>query len=140
MSMKWEETREVWLQGEQEETMSVSAEVLSYLEKGTGQLDTDVAHRRRMEWLACLVAMGIAAAVYATANNVVQVTGAILFSAAAILIGGYHWFSGRPMSLPDPATSLVAYRATLAAKFDRQIRLLRQGKYWSLAPLLALIT
>ena len=141
MNTKWEEIREVWQQNEQEETMSVSAEVMSYVEKGAGKLDTEVSRRKRTEWLGCLLVIGVAAAVYATANNALQVAGAILLGAAAVFGGGYLWFSDRPAPQPDPATSLSAYRAALVAKFDRQIQLLRQAKYWLVTPIfLGLIT
>jgi len=141
MSTQWEEIREVWRQEqeEQEEAMSVSAEVMSYLDKGTGKLDADVAEERRAEMLACLGGIGIAAAVYAFADNAVQIAGAILMGAAAILLGGHVWLSGRSILQPDPTTSLSAYRAAIAAKFDRQIRLLRQGKYWALPVFLGLL-
>jgi len=135
MSKSWEEIRKVWQQDDKEETMSVSAEVLSYLDKGAGKLDTEVSQRNLREWAACLFGIVAAALVYTTANNAFQVAGAILLGASAVFVGGYLWCFGRPAPQPDPAASLSAYRSALAAKFDRQILLLRRAKYWYVAPI-----
>lgn len=55
--------------------------------------------------------------------------------AATLFVMFYLWWSHRNRQDPDPASDARSYRAALLARYDRQIRLARNAKYWYVLPL-----
>jgi hypothetical protein len=55
--------------------------------------------------------------------------------AATVVVMLYLWWSHRSTPELDPTASVLSYQAALLARYDHQIRLLRNVKYWYVLPL-----
>jgi hypothetical protein len=61
--------------------------------------------------------------------------GALVGIASVGFVLAYLWWKHRGLHPLDPASDVAAYRAALVARYDDQIRLLRNVPYWYLLPL-----
>ena len=68
------------------------------------------------------------------APNALSIVGNALISASGVWIAFYMLRYGRAVSDPPPDRSLADYGQALLRKYDHQIRLLRNVKYWYLLP------
>lgn len=99
------------------------------------RLDRRLRARELREVLPAVLLSAMFGASFVTSTTLFAKLG----SAAIILSCGWIVYYllryGRGPASPSPAVSLDEYRAGAAAKFDHQIRLLSNVKYWYVLPL-----
>jgi hypothetical protein len=68
-------------------------------------------------------------------RNGIDRAGSIILVASSLWIIYYMWRRGGKPPDPNPDQTLEGYRRALVRKYDHQIRLLRNVKFWYLAPM-----
>ena len=68
-------------------------------------------------------------------TNALTLAGSVIIVASALWTIYYIWRHGTEPSDPNPDQTLAGYQRALARKYDHQIRLLRNVKFWYLAPM-----
>jgi hypothetical protein len=129
-----DELRELWQQ-QPATNVPQGEDMLTLVIERTRKLDRQIASRNTRE---CLVAAGVALFFAWVAWRVPDALGRAgwTIAAASMIWAAFYVlrFGAGPGS-PDRSASVAAYAALLAENYDRQIRLLRTVKYWSLLPL-----
>jgi hypothetical protein len=68
-------------------------------------------------------------------RNGIDRAGSIILVASSLWIIYYMWRRGAEPPDPNPDQTLEGYQRALVRKYDHQIRLLRNVKFWYLAPM-----
>ena len=104
------------------------------LKKITG-FDRMIRTRNRIESLAALaVAVFFAYAAWMQRNGIERL-GSVIIVAGALLIVYYIRRHGADGADPSPDQTVASFRRALVLKYEHQIRLLRNVKYWYLLPM-----
>jgi hypothetical protein len=128
-----DELRDLWQQ-QPAAPVRKGEDMLTLVIERTRKLDRQIASRNTRESLVA-AAMAIFFAWLALRPGTIERVGWTITAASLILAIFYvRRFGSGPDSL-DRIGSVATYTALLAANYDRQIRLLRTVKYWSLLPL-----
>ena len=109
--------------------------MLTLVIERTRKLDRQIASRNTRE---CLVAGAVAiffAWMAVRVPGMMERAGWTIAAASMVWAAFYLLRFGAGPGRPDRSASVAAYTALLAKNYDRQIRLLRTVKYWSLLPL-----
>jgi len=101
----------------------------------TRKFDRQIASRNTRELCGALVVMVLFAVMAWRAQGLVERIGWIITSASGVWVAFYMLRHGAGPGRPDRDASVAAYTAVLAENYDRQIRLLRNVKYWYLLPM-----
>jgi O-antigen ligase len=129
-----DELRDTWVSDSGEKRTDMR-ELIEQLEKKSRGFDRLVSRRDLRECLA-----GAAVAVLflwfaARATNPVERAAHLWLAACGVWIVFFLLRYSRMSRKPAPEQTLEAYRQALVEKYDRQIRLLKNVKYWYILPL-----
>jgi hypothetical protein len=94
------------------------------------QFDRKIFWRNFCEYAAGLV--GLIWSVYMAVRGNRPYIGMAL---GVTFVMAYLWWQHRKCTQPDPSMNVLIYEKALVERFDSQIRLLSQVKYWYLLPL-----
>ena len=97
--------------------------------------DRAIRLRNRAEIVAALVVFASFACFAWVQKNGIQRLGSMVISASALWIIYYIWRHGSEPGDPDPDQTVASYQLALRRKYEHQIRLLRNVKFWYLLPL-----
>jgi len=97
--------------------------------------DRAIRLRNRAEILAALVVSATFAYFAWVQRNGIERLGSIVIAASALWIIYYIWRYGSQPGDPNPDQTVASYRRALARKYEHQIRLLRNVKFWYLLPM-----
>jgi hypothetical protein len=97
--------------------------------------DRAIRRRNRAEIVAAVVVSASFAYFAWLQRNGIERLGSIIIAASALWIIYYIWRFGSEPGDPDPDQSAASYRRALALKYQHQIRLLRNVKFWYLLPM-----
>jgi len=101
----------------------------------TEKFDRTIRRRNIRETVAAaLVAIFFTYIAWGQRNGIDRV-GSIILVASSLWIVYYMWRRGAEPSDPNPDQTLEGYQRALIRKYDHQIRLLRNVKFWYLAPM-----
>lgn len=131
--MNDKELKEVWMS----QSASIpfdNAQLLGEIRKRTDKFDRRVRRRNWVEWATgALVVAPLTAAAFVV-DGLVRV-GCLVSVGAVLWVAYFIKRYGTAAPDPDPHMSLAEYRQALLEKYDRQIWLLKNVKYWYLLPL-----
>ena len=97
--------------------------------------DSTIRLRNRVESLAALAVAGFFAITARKQHNAIEKLGSLIIVAGALFIIYYIRRYGAEPPDPNPDQTLGGYQRALSEKYGHQIRLLRNVKFWYLAPL-----
>jgi hypothetical protein len=97
--------------------------------------DRMIRVRNRIECLAALAVAGFFTYAAWIQRNGIERLGSVVVVAGALWIVYYIWRHGTEAPDPRPDQMLASYRRALALKYEHQIRLLRNVKFWYLLPM-----
>ena len=101
----------------------------------TEKFDRTIRRRNIRETVAAaLVAIFFTYIAWGQRNGIDRV-GSIILVASSLWIVYYMWRRGAEPPDPNPDQTLEGYQRALVRKYDHQIRLLRNVKFWYLAPM-----
>lgn len=103
--------------------------------KKIAAFDRKIRLRNRTESLAALVVVGFFAIAAWKQHNAIEQLGSLIIVAGALFIIYYIRRHGAEPPDPNPDQTLGGYQRSLAEKYDHQIRLLRNVKFWYMAPM-----
>jgi hypothetical protein len=105
--------------------------------KKTEKFDRAIQRRNIREIIAAAVVAVVSACVAWVQPNSIERAGSIILVASSLWIIYYMWRHGAEPADPNPDQTLAGYQLALVRKYDHQIRLLRNVKFWYLAPFYA---
>jgi uncharacterized membrane protein len=105
-----------------------------YVLNKIASFDRTIRVRNTVESLAALLVAGLFAYMAFPQQNTIERLGKIMIVAAALWIIYYLRFRGGKAAEPPAEQTVASYVAALRAKYDYQIRLLRNVKFWYLLP------
>jgi hypothetical protein len=97
--------------------------------------DRRIEWRNKRETLAALAVAAFFAYAGWMQHNAIERAGCAIIVAGAVYIIYYIRRYGREAPDPNPDQTLEGYQRAMVSKYDHQIRLLKNVKYWYLAPL-----
>lgn len=97
--------------------------------------DRAIRRRNRAEMVAALIVSASFGYFAWVQRNGIERLGSIIIAASALWIIYYIWRFGNEPGDPDPDQTVASYRRALVRKYEYQIRLLRNVKFWYLLPL-----
>jgi hypothetical protein len=103
----------------------------------TEKFDRAIRRRNIREIVAAAVVALISSYVAWTQDNAISRASSIMLLASSLWIIYYMWRHGAEPADPNPDQTLAGYQHALIRKYDHQIRLLRNVKFWYLAPFYA---
>jgi len=103
--------------------------------KKTEKFDRTIRRRNIRETIAAAVVAVAFTYIAWGQNNGVDRAGSIILVASSLWIIYYMWRHGTEPPDPNPDQTLAGYQHALVRKYDHQIRLLRNVKFWYLAPM-----
>lgn len=110
-----------------------TAELARTIKATIHQFDRSIFWRNARDYSAGGVTLMVFAAAAVSHSPYVPLP---LFGMAAVAFFlGYLGWKHRDVHDPDPLADARAYQAALLARFDRQVRLLRNARYWYFLPL-----
>ena len=109
--------------------------MLTLVIERTRKLDRQIASRNTRECLAAAAVTVFFGWLAWRAPGLLERVGWTITAASGIWIVFYILRFGGGPGRPDRSASVAAYAALLAQGYDRQIRLLRNVKYWYLLPI-----
>jgi hypothetical protein len=108
--------------------------MLAMVIEKTRAFDKRIRVRNTTEYLATAVVVLVFARLAWKAPSAMEQTGLAIVAAGGVWIAFYILRFGTALKQPDPGANLTAYRKSLSENYDRQIRLLRNVKFWYLLP------
>ena len=103
--------------------------------KKTEKFDRTIRRRNIRETVAAaMVAIFFTYIAWGQRNGIDR-AGSIILVASSVWIVYYMWRRGAEPPDPNPDQTLEGYQRALVRKYDHQIRLLRNVKFWYLAPM-----
>lgn len=105
--------------------------ILARMEK----FDRVIRRRNIQETVAALVVAAFFTYIARKQTNALQLAGSVIIVASSLWTIYYMWRHGAEPSDPNPDQTLAGYQRALARKYDHQIGLLRNVKFWYLAPM-----
>jgi hypothetical protein len=103
--------------------------------KKTERFDRTIRRRNIRETVAAaMVAIFFTYIAWGQPNGIDRV-GSLILVASSLWIVYYMWRRGAEPPDPNPDQTLEGYQRALVRKYDHQIRLLRNVKFWYLAPM-----
>jgi hypothetical protein len=109
-------------------------EMLAIVVERTRAFDRRIVIRNTVECLAAALVVLVNVWLAWKAPSAVERAGFALVAASGVWIAFCILRFGAGRNQLDPGADLTAYRQMLVDKYDRQIRLLRNVKYWYLLP------
>ncbi len=103
--------------------------------KKTEKFDRTIRRRNIQETVAALVVAVFFTYIAWGQRNGIERAGSIILVASSLWIVYYMWRRGAEAADPSPDQTLEGYQRALVRKYDHQIRLLRNVKFWYLAPM-----
>jgi hypothetical protein len=129
-----DELRDLW-QHPAGEPARTGEDMLTLVIEKTRKMDRQIASRNTRECLAA-AAVTIFFGWFAwRAPGFIERIGWAITALSGIWIAFYILRFGKGPGQPDRTASVMAYSSLLAENYDRQIRLLRNVKYWYLLPI-----
>lgn len=105
--------------------------------KKTEKFDRAIRRRNLRETVAAGVLAVIGSYGAWVQHGAMERASCMILVAASLWIIYYTWRHGAEPPDPNPDQTLAGYQRALVRKYDHQIRLLRNVKFWYLAPLYA---
>jgi hypothetical protein len=102
--------------------------------KKTEKFDRTIRRRNIQETVAAAIVAIFFTFIAWAQRNAIERAGSIILVASALWIVYYIWRRGAGPPDPDPDQTLEGYQRALIRKYDHQIRLLRNVKFWYLLP------
>jgi hypothetical protein len=133
MNKEWKEMQDTWAR-----TNSGGPdvdEILTYVVKRSEKFDRGIRWENRIEWLGTLVGLVFVVKLMSMVESPVEIAFGISIGAFLVGLKLHYWLKGYSKWQVDPSLSRPLYRATLEKKFNKQIRLMRNAKYWFVLPL-----
>lgn len=125
---------DIWHSDSSRETRAGGEAMLVAVIERTHAFDRSVAVRNAVEYLACgFVVVWFSWLAMRAPIALVRIGWAIV-AASAAWIAFYLYRYGSGPDRPEPAVSLTEYRGLLVESYNRQIRLMRNVKFWYLLP------
>jgi hypothetical protein len=129
-----DELRDLWQQ-QPAANIPQGEDMLTLVIERTRKLDRQIASRNTREYLAAAAVTILFGWFARRAAGFIERIGWTITAASGIWIALFlHRFGAGP-GQPDRTATVAAYAAVLAENYDRQIRLLRNVKYWYLLPI-----
>jgi hypothetical protein len=110
-------------------------EMLRIIMNKTAKFDRTIRRRNIRETVAALVVAAFFAIAAWKQHNAIERLGSLIIVAGALFIIYYIRRHGAEPPDPNPDQTLGGYQRALAEKYGHQIRLLRNVKFWYLAPM-----
>ncbi len=138
-----DELRDLWLSKSQRESgqcesnptlIEEGEKMLTIVIENTRNFDRRIAVRNAIECSSALAVTVLFAWFAWRAPSLLERIGMAMVSVSGVWIGFYLLRFGSGPEALDPGVSLSAYRQLLEQAYERQIRLLRNVKYWYLLP------
>ena len=132
--MSQDQLCDLWHGGSHSSIEKEGEEMLTMVIERTRSFDRRIAVRNTIECAAAFVVVGIFAWFAWSAPGLLERAGNAMVAASGLWIAYYILRFGSGPRRLDPGVSLNAYNQLLRANYERQIRLLRNVKYWYLLP------
>ena len=94
------------------------------------RFDRRVRRRNAREYAACIILL-----IWSVVGFAQGKPAAMLLGAAALGVIGYRWWKHRHNQILDASTDARAYHAALIKRYDDQIALMKNARYWYALPL-----
>lgn len=110
-------------------------EMRNIILKKSANFDRTIRWRNIRETVAALAVAAFFAYIASKQHNAIERAGSVILVASSFWIVFYMWRHKAAPSDPNPGQTLVGYQRALAGKYDNEIRLLRNVKFWYLLPM-----
>ena len=130
-----QELKQMWQESAFQQPANPS-EIARQMANTIQQFDRKISRRNFREYAAGGVMLLVFAycAVF-DHGRIVSIIGV----AAMSFVLSYMWWKHRDIKAPDPSADARAYQSALIARYDSQIRLLRNARYWYFLPIYVVI-
>jgi hypothetical protein len=127
-----DELQDLWCS--QPTRIAKGEDMLAEVIERTRTFDRRIAVRNALEIAASFLVIVAFAAMAVRAVSGLERLGMAIVAATGVWIAWYVWRKGTGPSAPDRNVDFEAYQRELIKNYDHQIRLLKNVKYWYLAP------